>query len=227
MTSLHEHNEQARIPGLLERLSAGESIALLSDAGTPLISDPGFPLVREARREGIAVVPLPGPSAAICALSAAGLPSDRFLFAGFPPKQGAQRRRWLEALVRQPATLILYESSHRIVETLREMVELFGEARAGVIARELTKLHETFLSGTLAELVACLEGDENQRRGEFVILLHGYAGEPGDDLNLDADRILQVLGAELPVGQAAKLAAQLTGKRKNELYQRLLEQRPR
>jgi 16S rRNA (cytidine1402-2'-O)-methyltransferase len=225
MTSLHEHNEQARIPGLLERLSTGDSIALLSDAGTPLISDPGFPLVREARRTGIDVVPLPGPNAAVCALSAAGLPSDRFLFAGFPPKQGAQRRRWLEALAREQATLVFYESSHRILESLKQMAEVFGPDRSGVIARELTKLHETFLHGKLSELVALLEEDDNQRRGEFVLLLHGHAGDREEELSLDADRILEVLGAELPVGQAAKLSAQLTGMKKNELYQRLLEKR--
>jgi 16S rRNA (cytidine1402-2'-O)-methyltransferase len=206
----------------LLHLAQGEQVALVSDAGTPLISDPGFPLVREARQRGIEVMAVPGPSAAIAALSVAGLPTDRFLFAGFPPRQGAQRRHWLEALLKQTATLLFYESSHRIKASLADMAAVFGSERQAVIARELTKLHETVLSGSLSSLIEQVEADANQRKGEFVLLLAG--AEPVDvmDSGADAERILRVLAGELPLKQAAALTATITGLKKNALYQQAL-----
>ncbi|MCU7796664.1 MAG: 16S rRNA (cytidine(1402)-2'-O)-methyltransferase, partial [Candidatus Thiodiazotropha sp. (ex Myrtea spinifera)] len=184
MQSFHEHNERAQVAKLTEVLQSGRSVALVSDAGTPLISDPGFPLVREAAGLGIRIVPVPGPSAIICALSAAGLPTDRFLFAGFPPRNQGQRRDWLGELIRERATLVFYESSHRIVASLKAMVEVFGGEREAVIAREVTKLHETFLRGSLDELLSQVEQDENQRKGEFVILV---AGAPAGSTGVQAE----------------------------------------
>ncbi len=222
MMAFHEHNEREAMERLLLRLAQGEQVALVSDAGTPLISDPGFPLVREARQRGIEVMAVPGPSAAIAALSVAGLPTDRFLFAGFPPRQGAQRRHWLEALLKQTATLLFYESSHRIKASLADMAAVFGSERQAVIARELTKLHETVLSGSLSSLIEQVEADANQRKGEFVLLLAG--AEPVDvtDSGADAERILRVLAGELPLKQAAALTATITGLKKNALYQQAL-----
>jgi 16S rRNA (cytidine1402-2'-O)-methyltransferase len=207
----------------LEKLQAGASIALVSDAGTPLISDPGFPLVREANAQAIKVVPIPGPCASICALSAAGLPTDRFLFAGFPPRQAAQRLSWLDELRQETATLIFYESSHRITATLADMSKVFGATREAVIARELTKIHETFLHGGISDLIQRLSADPDQRRGEFVLIVHGHVRQPEELITLDMASLLQALGEEMPVKQAANLAAKLTGYKKNDLYQRILE----
>lgn len=222
MLALHEHNERERSAQLLDRISAGESLALVSDAGTPLISDPGFPLVRQAVQQGIRVVPIPGPSALVCALSAAGLPTDRFLFAGFPPRQARQRLSWLREFLQETGTLLFYESSHRIVPALSDMAEVFGDDRDAVVARELTKLHETFLHGSLGDLRERVVQDPDQQRGEFVILVHGFVGQPGDELLVDAEKILAVLATELPVKQASALTAKITGQKKNELYQRIL-----
>jgi len=222
MLAMHEHNERARIEQLLGKLESGESLALVSDAGTPLISDPGFPLVRQARRNGIRVVPVPGPSALVCALSASGLPTDRFLFLGFPPRNSTQRLRWLGALAKESATLICYESSHRILATLADMQEVFGCEREAVIGRELTKLHETFLQGSINQLSELVADDSNQQRGEFVILVHGFDKQSDEAVLVDAQRVLQVLAAELPVKQAARLCAKITGEKKNTLYQRIL-----
>ena len=217
LTSVHEHNERDKLPGLLARLAAGESLALISDAGTPLVSDPGFILVRAAREAGHRVVPVPGPSALICALSAAGLPSDRFLFEGFAPRRPAARRSWLEGLRGEPRTLVFYEASHRILDTLRDMVELFGAERRGAMARELTKLHETFLVGGLGDLAQRVEADPQQRKGEFVVLVAG--AESGGGGAAEAERVLRILAGELPLKRAAALAAEITGARRNELYQ--------
>lgn len=225
MLALHEHNEEERSVQLLNRLMSGESMALISDAGTPLISDPGFPLVRQATRQDVRVVPIPGPSALVCALSAAGLPTDRFLFAGFPPRQAAKRLRWLREFLRETATLLFYESSHRIIPALTDMAEVFGFDREVVIARELTKLHETFLYGTIAQLLERVGNDPDQQRGEFVILIHGFTAQTGDKIAVDADKILEVLSAELPVKQAAALTAKLTGQKKNDLYQCILKEK--
>jgi 16S rRNA (cytidine1402-2'-O)-methyltransferase len=218
MQAFHEHNERAQAERLIEMLLSGRSLALVADAGTPLISDPGFPLVRQAAAKGISVVPIPGPSAAICALSAAGLPTDRFLFAGFPPRSGGQRRQWFEALQANQATLIFYESSHRIQDSLSQMAEIFGGDREAVIARELSKLHETLLRGSLNDLVSQLEEDENQRKGEFVVLVAGAPDIERETVEISVDGLLAILIKELPLKQAAGLASEITGQKKNSLY---------
>lgn len=221
----HEHNESTLTPRILSRLEGGEEIALISEAGTPLISDPGYVLVRAARARGIQVVPIPGPNAAICALSAAGLPSDRFVFLGFPPRTSAKRRVWFEGLLQEPGTLILYESPQRLLETLKDLRAVFGDARQVVIARELTKRFETFLSGSATELIHRLETDPDQRRGECVILIEGRS-DPGlgDDQTAESLRILRILAESLPLSQAAALTARLTGVARARLYEIGLEQ---
>lgn len=225
MTALHEHNEREKSGQLLDRVIAGDSLALVADAGTPLISDPGFGLVREAVRQGVRVVPIPGASAVICALQASGLPTDRFLFVGFPPRQSPQRLAWLEELKRETSTLVCYESSHRIVPTLTDMAVVFGDEREAVVARELTKLHETFLHDSLGQLVERVSLDPDQRRGEFVILIHGDVARKDEGILVDGEKILQVLAKELPVKQAAALTAELTGQKKNDLYQAILRKK--
>lgn len=217
-TALHEHNERDVSASLVERLREGKQIALISDAGTPLISDPGFRLVRAAREAGIAVSPIPGPCAAIAALSVAGLPSDRFVFEGFLPAKTGARRAQLEALRAETRTLIFYESSHRITETLADMAQVFGGERHVVLARELTKLFETVLDGTLAEIAGRVESDENQRRGEFVLLLAG-AADDADAIRLaEGRRVFELLRRDLPPSRAAKLASEISGAPRNALY---------
>jgi 16S rRNA (cytidine1402-2'-O)-methyltransferase len=222
LRAFHQYNEHDKLEQLLRSLDAGESIALVCDAGTPLISDPGFPLVRELTARGGRVVPVPGPSALICALSAAGLPTDRFLFLGFPPRQKRQRLTWLQSLADEVSTLVFYESSHRVVESVHAMIEVFGADREGVIARELTKLHETILRGSLASLFESLQQDSDQRKGEFVILIKGAAGEAGERVEIDVEQMLITLLAELPLKQAVSLASKLTGIKKNILYKQSL-----
>jgi 16S rRNA (cytidine1402-2'-O)-methyltransferase len=224
LLSLHEHNEDAQAPQLLERLLGGERVALVSDAGTPLISDPGFPLVRACREAGVDIVPVPGPSALVAALSVAGLPTDRFRFEGFLPRKATARRDCLRGLEAETATLVFYESSHRVVETLGDMVEVLGGGRYAVLARELTKLHETVLFGDLNTLLAKVRADENQRKGEFVLMLAGAVAQSTDS-GQDLDRCLGVLLDELPLKQAARLAAKLSGVKRNAAYQRALELR--
>lgn len=216
LLSLHEHNERERVAQLIAELQGGASIGLISDAGTPLISDPGFHLVRAARAAGIRVIPVPGACALITALSAAGLPTDRFVFEGFLPAKGAARRARLEALCDETRTLAFYESSHRIVETLTDMVSVIGAQRPVVMARELTKTFETIRDGSLAELLAFVSDDANQQKGEFVLLLQGAEEVPEDAA--EAGRVLGILLDELPVKQAAALAERITGVKKNELY---------
>jgi 16S rRNA (cytidine1402-2'-O)-methyltransferase len=220
MLSLHEHNERNVAPGLIEQLQAGRSIALISDAGTPLISDPGFNLVRLARESGVRVVPIPGPSALICALSAAGLATDRFVFEGFLPSKSTARRNRLEQLAREPRTLVFYESSHRIFDCLADMAAVFGAARRAVLARELTKQFETIHQDELGALQQWVEADSNQQKGEIVVLVEGWSQSDDDALNTEAERVLQILMEELPVKTAAKLAARLTGLNKRDLYER-------
>ena len=222
MMSLHEHNETGAARRVIEYLLAGESLALVSDAGTPLISDPGFSLVRSCREQGIAVVPVPGPSALIAALSVSGLPTDRFRFEGFLPRRQQARLALLETLRHEMVTLIFYESSHRVLEALRDLVTVLGPARPAVLARELTKLHETVISAPLAELLERVEADENQRKGEFVLMLAGAPVEHDASLP-DVDGLLNILLEELPLKQAAALAARISGEKKNLLYQRALE----
>jgi 16S rRNA (cytidine1402-2'-O)-methyltransferase len=220
--AFHEHNEAELMPGVMERLRAGAAVALVSDAGTPLVSDPGFTLVRAAREQDLPVIPIPGPSAAVCALSAAGLPSDRVLYLGFGPRTGAPRRTWLAGLAEESATLVVYESSHRILGMLEDAVEVLGAGRDAVIARELTKLHETFLCGTLGELQARLQADANQRKGEFVLLVRGKVGAPAGGA-VGADQTLRALASELPPKQAARLTARIAGGSPKNWYRRLLE----
>jgi 16S rRNA (cytidine1402-2'-O)-methyltransferase len=217
LLALHEHNEEEVAARLVARLQAGESLALVSDAGTPLVSDPGFRLVRAARAAGLRVSPVPGASALIAALSVAGLPSDRFVFEGFLPARGNARRERLAELATEPRTLVLYESAHRIVDTLADAVAAFGADRPAVLARELTKLFETVLDGTLAGLQARVEADPNQRKGEFVLLVHG-AGEDAEAKIGEGRRAYALLCEHLPPSTAARLAAELTGASRKALY---------
>ncbi|MCE8014640.1 16S rRNA (cytidine(1402)-2'-O)-methyltransferase [Halomonas sp. MCCC 1A17488] len=221
MLSLHEHNEAARVDQLDERLVRGESIALVSDAGTPLISDPGFVLVRELRARGRCIVPVPGPCALVAALSAAGLPTDRFLFQGFLPAKAGARRQRLERLASNQETLVFYESPHRIRDTLADIAAVLGE-RHLVLARELTKSFETFLDGSAAALLTRMEDDPDQSRGEFVIMLAGAEARHGSDAaSLEADAVLEALLAEgVGVKQAAAVAARLLGGAKKAWYGR-------
>jgi 16S rRNA (cytidine1402-2'-O)-methyltransferase len=217
LVALHEHNEGDAAGPLVARLLAGESLALVSDAGTPLVSDPGFRLVRAAREAGIAVSPVPGASALVTALSVAGLPSDRFIFEGFLPARANARRERLAALASEPRTLIFYESAHRIEEALDDAVAAFGPERRAVVARELTKLFETVLDGSLAGLVQRVRADPNQRKGEFVLLVHG-AGEDADARVIEGRRLYAKLSEHLPPSTAAKVAAEWSGAPRKALY---------
>ncbi|MFL9814650.1 16S rRNA (cytidine(1402)-2'-O)-methyltransferase [Stutzerimonas sp. VN223-3] len=224
LAACHEHNERDEGGRFIERLLAGDDVALISDAGTPLISDPGYHLVRRARAAGMQVVPLPGACALIAALSAAGLPSDRFIFEGFLPAKQAARRTRLEYLKEEPRTLIFYEAPHRILECLQDLELVFGAERPAVLGRELTKTFETLKGLPLKELRAWVESDSNQQRGECVLVVGGWqAPQGGDAVDAHVRRVLQLLLAELPVKRAAAVAAEITGVRKNLLYQLALE----
>ncbi|MEJ2631602.1 MAG: 16S rRNA (cytidine(1402)-2'-O)-methyltransferase [Acidihalobacter sp.] len=218
LLSLHEHNETARVPDLIQQLSEGASVALVSDAGTPLISDPGFRLVAAAREAGVRVSPVPGPSALIAALSVAGLPTDRFVFEGFLPAKSAARRSRLQALDEERRTLVFYESSHRIEACLGDMTEVFGGARRGVVARELTKRFEQVADGTLDELVAWLAADADHCRGEFVVVVAGDAREERTAESASVEKVLGVLVETLSTRQAADIAARITGAPRQALY---------
>ena len=217
LVALHEHNEGDAAGPLVARLLAGESLALVSDAGTPLVSDPGFRLVRAAREAGITVSPVPGASALVTALSVAGLPSDRFVFEGFLPAKPNARRERLAALASEPRTLIFYESAHRIEDALDDAVAAFGAERRAVVARELTKLFETVLDGSLADLAQRVRADPNQRKGEFVLLVHG-AGEDADAKVVEGRRLYAKLSEHLPPSTAAKVAAEWSGAPRKALY---------
>ena len=233
MVSLHEHNEAHRTPDLVARLRMGVSIALVSDAGTPAISDPGFALVRAAAAAGIDVLAVPGPCAAVAALSIAAQPTDRFCFEGFLPARGSARRERLAALAAEPRTLVFYESPHRVAAMLTDCAAAFGAARPATVARELTKLHETTYRGSLGELAIQAGGDGDFGRGEIVLVvsgavLAGSSEQAGDGHGGALDRVLNVLLAELPLKQAAALAAKLlTDVRDNEAYKRALHLRQR
>jgi 16S rRNA (cytidine1402-2'-O)-methyltransferase len=219
---LHDHNERENSTKLVEKLQQGMSLALISDAGTPLISDPGYWLIKLAIENAIRTVPIPGPSASISALSVSGLPSDRFCFEGFLPAKQHARSQRLQDLVRESRTLIFYEAPHRILAALEDMVAIFGFDRSAVIARELTKTFETLLRAPLGELLQQLKHDENQQKGEFVVLVHGAVETPSMNQK-DQDRLLAILLEELPVKQTATLASKITGVKKNQLYDRALE----
>jgi 16S rRNA (cytidine1402-2'-O)-methyltransferase len=216
--SLHEHNEPRQVPAVIGHLRAGGSVALVSDAGTPLISDPGYRLVAAAREADIRVSPVPGPVAAMAALSVSGLPSDRFVFEGFLPAKGPARRQRLQVLADDPRTLIFYESSHRIAACLADMQETLGPERRAVVARELTKTFEQVQGGSLAELCEWLAAHEDHRKGEFVVLAAGAPEVQDPGVSPEAERVLRTLLSELPVKKAAKLAAEVTGASRNQLY---------
>ncbi|MBQ0777601.1 MAG: 16S rRNA (cytidine(1402)-2'-O)-methyltransferase [Pseudomonas sp.] len=219
-TACHDHNERDKSVRLVERMLAGEDMALISDAGTPLISDPGYHLVRQAREAGVRVCPIPGACALIAALSAAGLPSDRFAFEGFLPAKAHGRRQRLQGLATEPRTWMLYEAPHRLLECLEDMLDIFGPERQVVLSRELTKTFETIKGAPIAELVEWVRADSDQQRGECVLIVEAMpAPEESEGLNPEAQRVLDILLSELPVKQAAALAAQITGEKKNRLYQ--------
>ena len=221
MVPYHEHNEVQQTAVLLDRIRSGEDVALVSDAGSPLISDPGFRLVSAAHDAAVRVVPVPGPCAAIAALSAAGLPSHRFFFEGFLPARTGARRKRLQRLCEMPATLVFYESVHRIEVALRDMCEVLGGERRAALARELTKLHETIRRDKLRALAEWVAADPGQRKGEYVILVEG-AGEAGGDGG-EGERVLEILCGQLPLSQAADLAARITGASRNQLYKLALD----
>jgi 16S rRNA (cytidine1402-2'-O)-methyltransferase len=223
LVALHEHNERRAGEKVIEALQSGQSVALVSDAGTPGISDPGAVLVGMAREVGLTVVPLPGACAAVAALSAAGFEQPHFLFHGFLPASGAQRRRTLEGLRDQQAVLVFYEAPHRVLESVQDMADVLGGERQILIARELTKTFETFHRCALSEAVQWMQADLNQQRGEFVLLVEGAAPEPTGEVNEEARRVLKLLLDELPLKQAVKLATDITGAKKNALYELALE----
>lgn len=214
----HEHNERTMCDKLVGQMLAGTSVALISDAGTPMISDPGYHLVRAAQEAGILVRAIPGPSALVTALSVSGLPSDRFVFEGFLPAKSGARRSRLQELMPETRTLIFYESPHRILDSLTDMVAIFGAEREGVIARELTKTYETVRRAPLGELQQWVAADHEQQLGEIVVLIHGAPSRPVQEVDPESARILAILSAELPLKQAAVLTAEITGLKKNALY---------
>ena len=217
--ALHEHNERAAASGLVARMQRGESVALISDAGTPLLSDPGFHLVREAHAAGIRVSTVPGPSAPVAALSVSGLPTDRFVFEGFLPAKNAARRARLKQLADEPRTLVFFESKHRIAAMLSDLCDEFGPGREAAVARELTKLFETVLRGTLATLAQRVAQEEEQRLGEFVVVVGGAATADDAAARIrEGERVFRLLAAELPASRAARLAAEITGAPRNALY---------
>ena len=223
LVALHEHNERHVAAGLVARIRGGESGALVSDAGTPLLSDPGYRLVQLAHEQGVRVIPVPGPCAAIAAVSVAGLPPDRIAFEGFPPEKTAARRRWFAALRDEPRTLVFYEAPHRVLECLQDLVEAFGAERPATLARELTKQFETVRRATLGELAAWVAADENQQRGEIVLVVQGAPPVVSEGLDGEAERVLQLLLTELSPSRAVALAEAITGAAHKLLYRRALE----
>ncbi len=222
LVSVHEHNERQRIETIVHQLQSGASVALISDAGTPLISDPGYVVVKGVREAGFRVVPVPGCVAFITALSAAGLPTDRFVFEGFLPHKSSGRKQQLKGLVGESRTLIFYESPHRILASLKDMRDVFGGERVVAVARELTKTYETIHVDQLTPLIEWMEADSNQQRGEFVVLVHGVETKGEVLLDAKALEVLDILLVELPASQAASLAAKITGLKKKVLYQAAL-----
>ncbi|UGA54364.1 16S rRNA (cytidine(1402)-2'-O)-methyltransferase [Vibrio sp. VB16] len=221
--ALHDHNEQQKAQVLVDRLLQGQSIALVSDAGTPLISDPGYHLVNKCRQAGVKVVPLPGACAFVTALSASGLPSDRFSFEGFLPAKSKGRQDKFREIERAERTCIFYESPHRIMDSLQDMLTVLGPERIVVLARELTKTFETIQGMPLGDLIPWIEEDDNRKRGEMVLLIHGYREDVKDEIPAEALRLLTLLVAELPLKKAAAIVAETHGLKKNLLYKWGLE----
>jgi 16S rRNA (cytidine1402-2'-O)-methyltransferase len=225
LLALHDHNEERAVPGVIEALKDGKDVALVSDAGTPLVSDPGFRLVRAAHEHDIVVVPIPGASAVTAALSAAGLPTDRFCFEGFVPSKRTARCEWLKNLTAETRTMVIYESVHRIAASLADMVEAFGADRQAFIGRELTKMHEECVQGSLGELLGRVESGAIKSKGEFVIVVSGATEAVA--ATIDSDLLLAELSGFLSARDAARIAAKVTGEKKNALYERLLELKER
>jgi 16S rRNA (cytidine1402-2'-O)-methyltransferase len=223
MTSYHDFSDDARVESLLAQVKAGQSVALICDAGTPLISDPGYRLVQRAKEQSLRVVPIPGVCALTTALSAAGLPSDRFIFEGFPVAKRAGRQKHFQSLMQETRTLIFYESPHRILDSIDDMVDVFGAQREAVVCRELTKTFETLHSAALGELQTWIREDPNRQRGEFVVLIRGAVVQQEEALNIEVLRMLEIMLETLSVKQAAALTSQISGVKKNLLYERALE----
>jgi 16S rRNA (cytidine1402-2'-O)-methyltransferase len=221
LSALHDHNEADRVRELIDALQSGRSVALVSDAGTPLISDPGYRLLQAAHEAGITVSPIPGPSALTAALSVAGLPTDRFCFEGFLPAKQKARRDRLAALAAEPRTMVFFESVHRMAACIADMIDAFGPARPACVGRELSKLHEQVVLATLASMREQLEVGDITGKGEFVIAVAGC--DEAIESTLDADALLQELAGKLPDKEVARIVSRVTGERKNDLYQRLLE----
>lgn len=221
MVSLNEQNETEKIPALLAMLAKGQDVALISDAGTPLISDPGFLFTRAAREKGFCTSPVPGSNAAIAALSVAGLPTDRFVFEGFLPAKSTARRKALTELLPETRTIVFYESVHRILDSLRDMADVLGAGRQATVARELTKKFETISHGQLGELARSLPENPDSLKGEFVVVVEGRS--PVEDKLAKAEKLLTVLLEELPAAQAARITAKITGIPRKKLYQMTLD----
>lgn len=216
--SLHDHNEKQRAASLVEKIKAGENVALISDAGTPLISDPGYSLVRLCRDAGVRVVPIPGPCALIAALCCAGLPTDKFHFIGFLPAKSGQRQQVLKDIPPGVGTVICYEAARRVIDTLQDVIAVYGAERELVLAKELTKTFEHFEHGTAAQIIAWLEEDPQRCQGEMVLMIAPPAEKAADDINPVAQQTLRLLMAELPLKKAAALTAEIHGEKKNALY---------
>lgn len=219
LIALHQHNEKAIVNKILAFLANGKSVALITDAGTPAISDPGAILVHQVREQGFTIIPIPGANAAICALSAAGITNPHFLFYGFLPAKSGLRQRELTALASLPYTLIFYEAPHRILESLNDIAVILGRQRQLTIARELTKLFETIHTCTLDESIAWIKGDDHRQKGEFVLLVSGKPVQEKNEISDQSKKMLKILLTELPLKQAVKLTAEISGNNKNALYQ--------
>jgi 16S rRNA (cytidine1402-2'-O)-methyltransferase len=219
LMAYHEHSGAPKLEKLLSLLEQGQSVALISDAGTPLISDPGYPLVAAARQRQLQVISVPGPCAVIAALAASGLPSDRFSFEGFLPAKSAARRKRMESLATDDRTLVFYEAPHRILECLKDATAIFGSDREALVAREISKTFETYLSGDLASLCEQVESDPNQQRGEIVFIVRAEQAQQDDGPSESDKRLLKLLLGELPASKAAALVAKFSGRDKKQLYQ--------
>ncbi|GAA5106447.1 16S rRNA (cytidine(1402)-2'-O)-methyltransferase [Orbus sasakiae] len=220
---LHDHNEQQKAQQLIDRLKSGISIALISDAGTPLINDPGYHLVKACHEQSIRVVPIPGACAAITALCVSGLPTDRFCYEGFLPAKSKARIDYLNQLMEETRTLVFYESTHRIIDSLQDMLQVFGTQRSLVLAKELTKSWETVIQKPIDQVINWLQEDDNRQKGEFVLIVEGYHKNTADDIDPNAIKLLNRLQQELPLKKAAAIVADMYGLKKNQLYQRGLD----